>query len=56
MRVLVRADDMFVTGETDDGHLQNLEEVLTRLEKAGLRATLGKCRFFLNQKFSVWGR
>ena len=39
-------DDILVSGENDEQHLSNLEEVLSRLEKYGLRARLSKCRFF----------
>ncbi len=30
-------DDILLTGETEKEHLQNLEEVLVRLKKFGLR-------------------
>ena len=43
--VLVRADDILVSGETDEQHIWHVDEVLARLEKAGLRAKLKKCRF-----------
>jgi len=39
-------DDILITGESEDEHLKNLEEVLARLEKFGLRARLSKCQFF----------
>ena len=39
-------DDILITGESEDKHLKNLEEVLARLEKFGLRARLSKCQFF----------
>jgi len=35
-----------ITGESEDEHLKNLEEVLARLEKFGPRARLSKCQFF----------
>ena len=35
---VVRVDDILVSGRDDDDHLRNLEEVLLRLLKAGLRA------------------
>jgi len=39
-------DDIVVTGETDEEHLSNLEEVFTRLSQTGLRLKLSKCNFF----------
>ena len=38
-------DDILFTGLTDEDHLQNLGEILNRLEQAGLRAKLPKCKF-----------
>lgn len=43
--VQVYIDDILVTGETTEDHLRSLEEVLRRLEKAGLRVKKSKCRF-----------
>ena len=48
-QVVVRIDDILVTGKTRDKHLENLKEVLTRLDKAGIRLKLKKCVFFQNQ-------
>ena len=39
-------DDMIIFGATDQEHLDNLEEVLSRLSKHGLRANSSKCEFF----------
>lgn len=39
-------DDMIVTGKIDKEHLRNLDSVLQRLQKFGLRANLEKCYFF----------
>ncbi|XP_041376823.1 uncharacterized protein K02A2.6-like [Gigantopelta aegis] len=39
-------DDMIITGRSDEEHLQNLENVLQRLEKYNLRIKLEKCEFF----------
>ena len=39
-------DDMIVTGHNESEHLKNLENVLQRLQKFGLRANLEKCEFF----------
>ena len=38
-------DDILVTGRTDKEHLRNLEEVLRRLQKYGLRIKQAKCAF-----------
>ena len=35
---VVRVDDILVTGTDDKDHLHNVEEVLLRLERAGLKA------------------
>ena len=45
--VTVYIDDIMVTGATHREHLQNLQEVLTRLEKAGLKLKKDKCAFML---------
>lgn len=39
-------DDVVVTGKDNNEHLQNLEEVLNRLDKAGFRLNIKKCEFF----------
>lgn len=38
-------DDMIVTGKTDKEHLRNLDSVLQRLQKFGLRANLENVTF-----------
>ena len=43
--VIVRMDDILVSGEDDVKHLGNLNEVLTRLSQAGLRLRQEKCCF-----------
>ena len=43
--VVVYLDDILVTGSTEEAHLRALEEVLRRLERAGLRAKKSKCAF-----------
>jgi uncharacterized membrane protein len=40
------ADDMIVTGKTEQEHLKNLDNVLSRMQRFGLRANLSKCYFF----------
>lgn len=44
-QVVVRVDDILVTGNDNATHLQNLETVLERLENAGLRLRQDKCVF-----------
>ena len=39
-------DDILLSGEDDFDHLRNFEEVLTRLEEAGLRLKRSKCAVF----------
>ena len=39
-------DDMIITGKDDKEHLDNLEEVLKRLQANGLQANREKCEFF----------
>lgn len=43
--VAVYLDDLLVTGVDEFDHLKNLDEVLLRLEKAGLRLKRSKCAF-----------
>ena len=45
--VTVYIDDILVTGETEEDHLQTLEKVLEWLAKAGLRARESKCNFMV---------
>ena len=42
-------DDIIITGETNESHLKNIDIVLNRLEKFGLRANLKKCNFFQDE-------
>ena len=39
-------DDMIITGRTDEEHLTNLRNVLSRLQEYGLKANASKCSFF----------
>ena len=45
--VCVYTDDIIVSGKTPEEHLYNLNEVLQRLESAGLRLKQEKCSFCL---------
>ena len=48
-RVVVYLDDILNAGTTDKEHIQALNEVLTHLEKVGLRVKKEKCVLWLNQ-------
>ena len=52
--VSVYIDDILVTGSTLEEHLRNLEEVLHRLDEAGLHLNLTKC-FFLRKSIEYLG-
>ena len=43
--VVCYVDDILVTGEDDNSHLENLQHVLERLQSAGLRLKRSKCSF-----------
>ena len=45
--VAVYIDDILITGCTEEEHLKTLDEVLTRLERAGMRLKKSKCQFLL---------
>ena len=45
--VIVYLDDILISGPIEGEHLAALDEVLTRLEKAGLRAREEKCQFLV---------
>ena len=38
-------NDILITGSTEEAHLKALEEVLSRLERAGLKVKRNKCVF-----------
>ena len=44
--VVCYLDDLLVTGPTRDVHIQNLRQVLSRLQKFNLRLNASKCKFF----------
>ena len=43
--VVIYLDDILITGLTDEEHLGTLEEVLARMEQAGLHLKKSKCAF-----------
>ena len=45
--VLSYFDDILITGTTNAEHVKTLEEVLSRLQRAGLRAKRNKCEFMV---------
>ena len=47
--VCVYFDDILITGSTLEEHLQNLENVLTKIEKAGLKLNHSKCLFLMSK-------
>ena len=47
--VVVRVDDILITGRTDTEHVQNLEMVLNKLQEKGLKLQKDKVRFMLSE-------
>ena len=45
--VIVRMDDILISGKDDDHHMANLEAVLKKLSEAGLRLRKEKCFFMV---------
>ena len=43
--VVVYLDDIVISGSTEESHLAALDEVLSRLDQAGLRVKVSKCEF-----------
>ena len=43
----VYLDDILVTGTTNEEHLHNLDQVLSKLESAGILVKCNKCDFML---------
>ena len=48
-------DDIFITGASEEEHLQNLSAVLSRLQEAGLRLKKSKC-YFMADSVEYLGR
>lgn len=48
-KVSIYLDDILVTGDTEEEHLRNLEEVLQRLRAAGMKLKREKCSFMMPQ-------
>ena len=46
-KVVVYLDDILITGTSEEDHLSTLEEVLKRLQDAGLRLKRNKCKFMV---------
>ena len=53
--VCVYLDDVLVTGRSVADHLKNLDDVLSRMESAGIRLKKAKCRFMLPCRSGVLG-
>lgn len=47
--VTVYIDDILITGMTDEQHLETLNEVLTRLERAGMQLKKEECVFMASE-------
>ncbi len=47
--VVVRVDDILVSGSNDEEHLVNLDKVIKRLSEAGLRLKKKKCAFMVEE-------
>ena len=45
--VLVYLDDILITGQSQEQHIKNLQEVLIRFRQAGLRLKKQKCQFLV---------
>lgn len=47
--VVVRVDNILITGKSDSEHLQNIKTVLDKLQKSGLKLNRKKVQFMLNE-------
>eukprot|EP00731_Ephydatia_muelleri_P038059 Em0643g2a len=52
--VAVYLDDILITGQSEADHLRTLEDVLGRLEAAGMRLKAAKCLFMQKVKDKEW--
>ncbi|VDH91897.1 Hypothetical predicted protein [Mytilus galloprovincialis] len=48
-RVVVRVDDILITGSSKSEHLNNLETVLGKIQEAGMRLNKDKCVFLAHE-------
>ena len=48
-QVIVRMDDILISGKDDNNHIANLEAVLKKLSEAGLRLRKEKCFFMVSE-------
>jgi hypothetical protein len=53
--VLIRVDDIQITGRTAKEHLENLEKVLKRIQDAGIRLKQRKCVYSWHRKLCILG-
>ncbi|CAJ0596627.1 unnamed protein product [Cylicocyclus nassatus] len=44
-RVFIYIDDLIITSETPDEHLNDIDEVLTKIEQIGMKLKASKCEF-----------
>ena len=51
--VCASMDDILISGLDDDQHLDNLNEVLKRLAKAGVRLNRDKCVFMSTEGYKI---
>ncbi|XP_063408205.1 uncharacterized protein K02A2.6-like [Mytilus trossulus] len=60
-RVVVRVDDIIITGSSKSEHLNNLETVLRKIQESGMRLNKDKCVFlapevvYLSQRIDQYG-
>ena len=47
-KVVVYLDDILISGVNEEDHLSNLEEVLQRVQEAGLKLKREKCKFMMS--------
>ena len=48
-QVIVRMDDILISGKDDNNHIANLEAILKKLSEAGLRLRKEKCFFMVSE-------